>query len=174
MFQPPIPYDFQDVEAYQRNSMAYVKPVATHRIRPISKYALDHSSKMVKVRAITNRIEAIHRLQNNWDGYGAITPTHKVFQNTYLFLNLLPIDISLTLLPDNISPTPYGTLQLDWQKNNALLSVEIGTSKIAFFSEFPDQSNPRSDGYLFNGTKIALDLVQAINRFFAIGSPKKM
>jgi hypothetical protein len=134
-------HDFQDTDFYQRNSMAYVRTVATNRLSQVTKYSQDTSSKVARIKDITARIESIRCLSDNWDGYGAIIPKYKVFQNTYQFLNLLSNDISLSLQPDHISPTPYGTLQLDWRKGSSLLSVEIGVSKIGFF--FPNSlTNP--------------------------------
>ena len=166
MFDAPQSYDFQDTDFYQRNSMAYVRTVATHRVSQVTKYSQDTSSKVARIKSIITRIESIRRFSDNWDGYGAIIPKYKVLQNTYQFLNLLPNNISLALQPDHISPTPYGTIQLDWRKGSALISVEVGISKIGFFSEFPDQSNPYSDGFIFNGTKITLDLVKAFHKLF--------
>lgn len=162
-----------NVDLYDRDTLAYVKPVTVSQhtgnmlFKFNSEFTKQISFQQERLQMIKSRMDKIRQLQFDWDGYGGLPVRQRVIINTYNFLNILPNERVLALEPENIVPTPYGTIELDWEKNERLLSIEIGLSKIGFFSKFPDHSNPFSDGFLFNGTKISLDLVQAFDQFFA-------
>lgn len=117
---------------------------------------------------IKTRFEAIQKLPNNWDGMGAVVPERRVVMNAFRFLKLLTTKQLLALEPENINPTPYGTIEIDWREGRNLLSVEIGTTQIGFFTQFSDNSTFASNGFPFNGLKIDADLVAAIDKYFAV------
>lgn len=90
-------------------------------------------------------VDAISQLKNNWDGYGAVPPSHSVVDNTKNFITSLPKVIINLLIEDNITPTPYGTIVLDIKKLESLISVEIGDEMIGYFTEFADNDNPSNE-----------------------------
>jgi hypothetical protein len=117
-------------------------------------------------KSIQDRLQAINNLPLNWDGQDAVQIKREVIKNTVLFLEIIGEKRINYLDLDNIMPTPYGTIELDWQKPDYLISVEIGINKIGFFSKLPDKSNPSSNGFVFNGSKITNELTQVFDKFF--------
>lgn len=83
----------------------------------------------------------------NDDGGVAERPTELVIQNSIKFINSLPLYYQKILDPEDcITATTHGTVTIDWYFRKNFISVEIGNTKIGWFSELPDGSNSSSDG----------------------------
>jgi|GEM_PF-5942114 len=115
---------------------------------------------------ISKRINEIASLNYNWDGYNAVTPEPIVFLNVYNFLKSLPTYVIGNLNKDEITPTPYGTIVLDWNKNDELVSVEIGETECGFFSEFNDNTNMELDAIPFTKDQIPFQLATAFEKLY--------
>ena len=76
------------------------------------------------------KIKEIAKLKENWDGYGARPIYPEVIENTRTFLNT--IGERNDLEKDDITPTPYGSICIEFPK----VSVEIGIHKIGWFALF--------------------------------------
>jgi hypothetical protein len=101
-----------------------------------------------------NRLIRFKWLDDNWDGYGALKVSKEVLANAYAFLMTL-INDGFDLKDFNeefITPTQYGTITFDFYENNKPLcadnfvSVEIGKSKIGWFTHFEHGIDNESDG----------------------------
>lgn len=108
-----------------------------------------------------DRLNQIFFLKDNWDGYGACAPSLEVYNNVIHFLNSLSGDIKRYLPADNIEPTPYGTITIDFENKDKLVSVEIGKTKIGFFSELPIKPTLRLIEENFSAKKLPEKLIQA-------------
>ncbi len=164
---PPLPY----IDPYKSNQGLYEQPVSysknTISLRFEVKPAFVNSVRILNhIDQIFERMNAIANLPENWNGQGASIINRQTLQNSLKFLSIVGENITMSLDSENIMPTPYGTIELEWRTNDKLLSIEIGINKIGFFSQFPDQNNPHSNGFLFNGIKIPRDLTQAFIKFF--------
>lgn len=76
------------------------------------------------------KIKEIAKLGENWDGYGACPIYPEVIENTRTFLKTLGERNDLE--KDDISPTPYGSICIEFPK----VSVEIGIHQIGWFALF--------------------------------------
>jgi hypothetical protein len=114
---------------------------------------------------LKSRISKINKLGDNWDGYGAIRPNKKTINQANAFLSGLHLSILQYLNEEDISPTPYGTIVMDFYRGNNRLSIEFGESKIGFFSEFVNNQNVESEGVKFDRTKLPNELQKAIDLF---------
>lgn len=75
----------------------------------------------------TKRLEELRRLRDEWDGYGAMSPPKDVLLNVDEFLGEIERrGLNSLLQEDDIVPTPYGTIDLDFRSDLGLVSVEIG------------------------------------------------
>ncbi len=117
--------------------------------------ASDLSGDLIK------KISELSKLNENWDGYGAIAINQSVIVNSNKFIRKMPNAIKSQLRKENITPTPYGTIVLDWRTKNLLVSVEIGSSKIGFFSEAENGENKSIDGIIFNENSLPKELLEA-------------
>lgn len=101
------------------------------------------------IPSIKNRVSLLSSLENNWDGYGATKVSEVVLKNTYKFIDAVcKTSFYLYLTDENILLTPYGSIILDFKSNNGMVSVEIGSEKIGFFTDFNSNDDVYSDGIL--------------------------
>lgn len=116
---------------------------------------------------IENKIHSFKSLPTNWDGRGGITPNQNTIKNSLSFISSLPETTFVGLNIDDIVATPYGTIVFDITVNNNLVSVEIGESKIGFFTDFVDGSDvPALESAIFNQNTLPLELRTALNQLF--------
>lgn len=113
--------------------------------------------------ALKNRISEISHLEYNWNGEGAVVPSEQVIKNTFKFLDcILTHSYTNYVKPEDIVPTPYGTIDIDFETGQGLVSVEIGKDQIGFFTEFGTKENVFSDGIETNFRSIPPILQQAL------------
>lgn len=97
--------------------------------------------------ALKNRISEIRLLQYNWNGEGAVVPSEQVIKNAFKFLDcILAHGYTNYISPEDIVPTPYGTIDMDFETGQGLVSIEIGKENIGFFTEFVSKEDIISDG----------------------------
>jgi len=114
---------------------------------------IDNPSFAVLPYPVQKQLIALARLQANWDGYGAASLSPAVFKNTRLFLTYLLLQrpkILRILSPDNIYPSPHGTLNIIWKNphdDDYELSVEIGKQTCSYLIEFPDGRSEWQDHF---------------------------
>ena len=93
-------------------------------------------------------LKKIEELEENWDGYGAVSPDAEVIRNTYIFLPTLLSNCYLEkkCLRGSLYPTPYGSICFDLEDDNTLLSIEIGNENVGWFSEKDDEYLESNNG----------------------------
>ena len=97
--------------------------------------------------ALKNRISEISQLNDNWNGEGAVVPSEQVIKNAFKFIDcILKNGYNNYVKPEDIVPTPYGTIDMDFETGQGLVSVEIGKSQIGFFTEYDTEEDFFSDG----------------------------
>jgi hypothetical protein len=143
--------------------------VRTHRMGSLDFLANFSYAEPVKFdvrKDVLGRISNIQQLQNNWDGNGAIVPHESTLMNSRNFVRVLPSAVIEELDKDNVVPTPYGTVVLDWERNGDLVSVEIGESKLGFFSESRGKESLKISEANFNANALPSELNSAFQIFF--------
>lgn len=117
-------------------------------IKPVEENLISTSSinKDIIANVLLMEIEELGRLSNNWDGYGASAPMPIALDNAERFIkNLI---IAGLQLPDEDSmyATPYGTIVIDIQNEQGIVSIEFGNDKIGFFTDYHSGENYGSEG----------------------------
>lgn len=116
------------------------------------------------VPSLKNRVSEIRMLESNWDGYDAVAPSDKVVNNAFRFLDALSVFGFADILdPENVVPTPYGTIDMDFETSKGLVSVEIGTNQVGFFTEFSNDEDVLSDGIDTDFKEIPQPLMDALS-----------
>lgn len=128
-----------------RDNIAIYEPVSIAKdVRGVANW--DVFKHPIELNPLSDKIyflNQIQRIQENWDGYGAKAPVQATIENAIRLLKYLPNEYQKMLNTDELSITPYGTVTMDWAKNeNSYISIEIGSTKIGFFSKTLDKSNP--------------------------------
>lgn len=114
--------------------------------------------------ALKNRISEISHLSYNWNGEGAVVPSERVLKNAFKFLDcILILGYTNYVKPEDIVPTPYGTIDMDFETGQGLVSIEIGKDQIGFFTEFGTKEDVFSDGIKTNFRSIPPILQQALH-----------
>ena len=61
--------------------------------------------------------------------------SREVFRNTYTIMSELPPSVLEVLNEENIYQSKFGTLIFDWEKNEDVFSLEIGSNSVGYFIE---------------------------------------
>lgn len=130
--------------------------------------SLGNSENDLDVFLIENKLKSFANLIYNWDGYNAIPTNGKVVVNTMQFFKSIPKILQEKILIDHITPTPYGTITLEWTNNESFVSIEIGENKIGFFSELPNGTAPQLESKNFNPNLIPDELVAAFEELYKV------
>ncbi len=88
-----------------------------------------------------------------------------VFQNFLDVLRLLPDYLVKHVDVDDITITLHGTIVVDWNISNDLVSIEIGKRQIGFFTQFETKENILEKGEAFDGKKIPHSLEKVFSAF---------
>lgn len=98
--------------------------------------------------SVKNQICLLSCLEDNWDGYGAAKLSDEVVKNTYKFVDAAKWLGYCPLTADDVFATPYGTIVLEYKSDAGMVSVEIGRTKIGFFTDFACETerNHHSNG----------------------------
>lgn len=87
--------------------------------------------------SIKEEIDSISLLKDDWNGMGTKAINPDIINNSVRIINSIPPSILYYLDKDNIYPTKFGTIILDWEfgnKNN-ILSLEIARHSVGYFME---------------------------------------
>jgi|LakWasMe91_HOW11_FD_contig_61_751339_length_1875_multi_6_in_0_out_0_2 hypothetical protein len=86
---------------------------------------------------IMNEINSISLLKDDWNGMGSKKISSEVLNNSINVIGAIPPSVLYYLKPDNIYPSKYGTIILDWEFGNKdnCLSLEIAKNSIGYFVE---------------------------------------
>lgn len=109
----------------------------------------DQYTDPVEYDTYKQKIEEIRCLPDNWDGYNASKIGVGTYNNTSLFIEKMDIDMLDMLSENDITPTPYGTITLNFRNKGNLVSVEIGENNIGFFTEFKGTEDIEIDSERF-------------------------
>lgn len=120
-----------------------------------------------KRRELKEYISSFCSIGQNWDGYNAIPPKEVTIWQAINFIKILKPSIINLINKEDVWITPYGTIEIDISKDNNLVSVEIGATKIGFFTKFIANENLELDGDIFNDFKIP----ELLNRAFEVLIP---
>lgn len=87
-------------------------------------------------KSIKNEIYEISELENNWNGYGTSEIHFEVINNALNIVRLLRPTVLCHLHPENVYPSKFGTIIMDWDfgKDN-LFSLEIAKQSVGYFTE---------------------------------------
>jgi len=111
-------------------------------------------------------INLFKNIPENWDGFGAKSPNQIVIDNTINFIKLIPSEYQEMLNIDNVIISPYGTIIIDLLNNDYFISIEIGMSKIGFFSETPDGENPYEQNIELKTNEIPHQIISTLYKIF--------
>lgn len=76
--------------------------------------------------ALGKFVQGFAALGDNWDGYGAVPPSSQTIANVLDLLGTLPGKWRVKLHQDGLTPSPYGTITLEWERKKDWVAVEVG------------------------------------------------
>ena len=115
------------------------------------------------ITTLKNRISEISHLDYNWNRDGSVVPSEQVIKNAFKFMDcILILGYANYVKPEDIVPTPYGTIDVDFETGQGLVSVEIGKDQIGFFTEYVGKEDVLSDGIKTDFRTIPEILQQAL------------
>lgn len=137
-----------DIAIYDTSSFTILNEIRDRKSKGINLYkAYLTPVELNPVNETIQLIQQLSKVGENWDGYDAKAPDLKIIENAVYFLNSLPSYYQKMLNISDISLTPYGTVVLEWYKNDLhYVSIEIGATKLGLISETATGENPYFDG----------------------------
>jgi hypothetical protein len=116
---------------------------------------------------LKKRINSFKSLEDGWDGYGGEPPMEEVINNTLTFIQELPSPFVHLLQADNLYPTPYGTISIEWSRaDDQFVSVEIGTEKLAYFYEILQNPGESPDNLDFSQKEYSQDIIAVLKELY--------
>jgi len=117
------------------------------------------------VGLLCKHLQSFLNLTDNWDGYGAVPPSEQAIDEVTRLLNNLPSQWALRLHSDGLTPTPYGTITLDWAVGADYVNVEVGDNQWAYTAEIGEEllSSPNT---VFPNATLQQQIVQVLQALF--------
>ncbi len=131
------------------NDSRHYEPEFSDNTNRYFKFIIGPNSCMTdRIVSVKNRISEISILNDDWDFQGASAIDQKVIKNCYKFIDALNIKgFGFLLNKEDIFPTPYGTIVVDLKVPIGLISIEIGSHQIGYFTEYEGgKENEYNDG----------------------------
>ena len=85
---------------------------------------------MIDVNYIIDKIFHFTKLEENWDGYGAIPLCVEVYENAKVILT------KINTTPSDVYPNPHGTLGVEYENDDNFLRIEIGIKAMTYSTPF--------------------------------------
>jgi len=97
------------------------------------------------------KIAAFADLAEDWAGEGAVAPSNEAIKKAVDFLSGLAPNFVAHLNCDDIVPSPYGTISLEWtNKRRDFVCVEVGDDEIGYFYELNGIEETSDNDVLFS------------------------
>lgn len=81
------------------------------------------------MKTLINEILEFKKLDDNWDGHGAIPPEEPVIYNSLRFINLCKNVEKVT----DYYPNTNGTITFEFENKEKLIFLEIGNKTMSYF-----------------------------------------
>lgn len=143
----------------------YAVPIENGYTSSIQKQETEYTTKYttpIEYNAYKQRIEELRCLPENWDGYNASKIDIETYINSLSFIDCIDTSILNLLSETDITPTPYGTITMNFRKNENVVSVEIGEKSIGFFTEFEYLKNLEIESENFIANHLPKELETAL------------
>lgn len=95
-------------------------------IEPVDRY---------QTAELVDLINSFVELSEDWIGPGSVPPSKLTIENANRLLEFLPDYVIDFIHADDITATPYGTIVIDIERRENLLSFEVGDKGMGYFLE---------------------------------------
>lgn len=137
----------------------------------VERVPLDIYSLPVKFDMLSIAISHIDKYKKlpatEWEYSGYKYPETSTFDNALSFLATIPESYLYNLNNDELEPTPYGTLIFNFYNNDNSISIEIGKSKLGYYTSFVNLPNTSSEGIDFDAEKLPKSIMAAFEKLFS-------
>lgn len=111
-----------------------------------------------RAKRVKDLVASFHTIRDNWDGEGAKAPSSTTINNALRFLSLLEEKKLSFPAYEDVQIMPYGSIVFDVNTVRGLISIEIGQTKMGYFTDFNEGDNYGSEGVSFIEGKMPEDL----------------
>lgn len=108
-------------------------------------------------------VKNLSTLPDNMDGLDFVVPSEKVADNTAKFLEAMERAGLTCPEMGDVMPSVFGTIIIDYQVERGLVSLEIGRTKVGFFTNYEDGINEESDGIITDFTSVPSPILKHLS-----------
>jgi len=120
---------------------------------------VDHIEK-----SIVREIMEISHLEDDWNGFGTSQISSDVINNALNIVSLLRPTVLCHLSPENVYPSKFGTIIMDWDFGNGnIFSLEIAKQSIGYFTEYRGEPQIQKDRINFNFDNNNSEIINSIH-----------
>ena len=101
-------------------------------------------------------------LPDDLPGAGFEVPSQKIANNASKFLKAMEVQSIPCPERGDVMPSAFGTVVIDINTSRGLVSIEIGRTKVGFFTDFEDGVNEESDGISTDFSSIPQPLLKLL------------
>lgn len=115
-------------------------------------------------KSIVREIMEISQLEDNWNGFGTSQISSDVINNALNIVSLLRPTVLCHLSPENVYPSKFGTIIMDWDFGNGnIFSLEIAKQSIGYFTEYRGEPQIQKDCINFNFDNNNSEIINSIH-----------
>lgn len=108
-------------------------------------------------------VKNLSTLPEKMVGLDFVVPSENIVDNAVLFLSAMERAGLNCPEMGSVLPSVFGTIIIDYQVERGLVSLEIGNTKIGFFTYYEDGINEESDGILTDFSSIPSPLLKHLS-----------
>ena len=107
-------------------------------------------------------VSTLYTIPKDVPNKGFVVPSREISNNAVGFLDALEKRHIQCPKRDDVMPSPFGTVIVDFETKRGLVSVEVGRTKIGYFTDFEDGINEESDGIITNFKDVPIQLLSLL------------
>jgi hypothetical protein len=120
--------------SFRTELMTPVRYAGQEALKPQADYIVSTHQHYVGI--LCDEVEKMQSLLDGWDGYGGVAPSSSATENVINILTRLPVSWAMRLKQVDMTPTPYGTITLEWQPGRTeYIGIEVGDATWALFGQ---------------------------------------
>lgn len=157
----PASMSFAEINIPRTEQRAFYHAVEQDEVMPEQTIQTDEVIEETSPYTLTKAfVKNLATLPKDLPGADFEVPSRQISDNAIKFLDAMEVAGLNCPEEGNVMPSVFGTIVIDVITERGLVSMEIGRTKVGFFTDFEDGINEESDGLLTDFNTIPSPLLK--------------